>query len=99
MPATPAAEIVSSEAECPSPRPSSCPPGPPRDSSCWPRLPFAKSKRRGRGGGYGGYTLRPGVALGDAKPAVLVVDDEPAIRLLCRVNLELEGCRVLEAST
>jgi len=28
---------------------------------------------------------------------VLVVDDEPAIRLLCRVNLELEGFRVLEA--
>jgi DNA-binding NtrC family response regulator len=31
--------------------------------------------------------------------AVLVVDDEPAIRLLCRVNLELDGYRVLEAST
>jgi DNA-binding response OmpR family regulator len=30
---------------------------------------------------------------------VLVVDDEPAIRLLCRVNLELEGFRVLEAGT
>jgi DNA-binding NtrC family response regulator len=30
---------------------------------------------------------------------VLVVDDEPAIRLLCRVNLELEGYRVLEASS
>jgi len=28
---------------------------------------------------------------------VLVVDDEPAIRMLCRVNLELEGFRVLEA--
>jgi DNA-binding response OmpR family regulator len=27
--------------------------------------------------------------------AVLVVDDEPAIRLLCRVNLELEGYDVL----
>jgi DNA-binding NtrC family response regulator len=35
----------------------------------------------------------------DAKPAVLVVDDEPAIRLLCRVNLELEGYRVLDAAT
>ena len=32
-------------------------------------------------------------------PTVLVVDDEPSIRLLCRVNLELEGYRVLEAST
>lgn len=30
---------------------------------------------------------------------MLVVDDEPAIRLLCRVNLELEGYRVLEASS
>jgi DNA-binding NtrC family response regulator len=39
------------------------------------------------------------VAVGEPKPAVLVVDDEPAIRLLCRVNLELEGFRVLEAST
>ena len=29
--------------------------------------------------------------------AVLVVDDDPSIRLLCRVNLELEGFRVLEA--
>ena len=28
-----------------------------------------------------------------------MVDDEPAIRLLCRVNLELEGYRVLEATT
>ena len=28
---------------------------------------------------------------------VLIVDDEPSIRLLCRVNLELEGYRVLEA--
>lgn len=31
--------------------------------------------------------------------AVLVVDDEPAIRLLCRVNLELDGYAVLEASS
>ena len=30
---------------------------------------------------------------------VLVVDDEPAIRLLCRVNLELDGYEVLEASS
>jgi DNA-binding NtrC family response regulator len=30
---------------------------------------------------------------------VLVVDDAPAMRLLCRVNLELEGYRVLEAGT
>lgn len=30
---------------------------------------------------------------------VLVVDDDPSIRLLCRLNLELEGCRVLEAAS
>jgi two-component system response regulator PilR (NtrC family) len=29
---------------------------------------------------------------------VLVVDDDAAIRLLCRVNLELEGHRVLDAA-
>jgi DNA-binding response OmpR family regulator len=28
---------------------------------------------------------------------VLVVDDDPSIRLLCRVNLELEGFDVIEA--
>ena len=30
---------------------------------------------------------------------VLVVDDDPSLRLLCRVNLALEGFRVLEAGT
>lgn len=30
---------------------------------------------------------------------VLVVDDEASIRLLCRVNLELDGYRVLEAES
>ena len=30
---------------------------------------------------------------------MLVVDDEPAIRLLCRVNLELGGYDVREAGT
>ena len=30
---------------------------------------------------------------------VLVVDDSDSMRLLCRVNLELEGYRVLEAAT
>jgi DNA-binding response OmpR family regulator len=41
-------------------------------------------------------TMAPG---GGATPVVLVVDDEPSIRLLCRVNLELVGYEVLEAST
>ncbi len=30
---------------------------------------------------------------------MLVVDDEPSLRLLCRVNLELAGLRVLESGT
>jgi DNA-binding NtrC family response regulator len=30
---------------------------------------------------------------------ILVVDDEPSIRLLCRVNLELEGYTVVEAGS
>jgi DNA-binding response OmpR family regulator len=38
-------------------------------------------------GGYGGRKL----------PRVLVIDDEPPIRLLCRVNLEAADMEVLEA--
>ena len=30
-------------------------------------------------------------------PTVLIVDDDQSLRLLCRVNLELDGYRVLEA--
>jgi DNA-binding response OmpR family regulator len=30
---------------------------------------------------------------------VLVVEDEPSLRLLCRINLELEGFEVVEAAT
>ena len=33
------------------------------------------------------------------RQVVLVVDDEPAIRLLCRVNLELGGYEVREAGS
>ena len=32
-------------------------------------------------------------------PLVLIVDDDPALRLLCRVNLELDGYRVEEAQS
>ena len=35
----------------------------------------------------------------DERTVVLVVDDEPAIRLLCRVNLEIGGYAVREAGT
>ena len=34
-----------------------------------------------------------------AKPSILVVDDDSSLRLLCRVNLELEGFHVREASS
>ena len=30
-------------------------------------------------------------------PTILIVDDDASLRLLCRVNLELEGYHVLEA--
>jgi DNA-binding response OmpR family regulator len=30
-------------------------------------------------------------------PRILIVDDDASLRLLCRVNLELEGYRVVEA--
>lgn len=36
---------------------------------------------------------------GAAAHTVLVVDDDDSMRMLCRVNLELEGYRVLEAPT
>jgi DNA-binding NtrC family response regulator len=37
--------------------------------------------------------------MGGVGHTVLVVDDDDSLRMLCRVNLELEGYRVLEAST
>jgi DNA-binding response OmpR family regulator len=33
------------------------------------------------------------------EPRVLVVDDDASLRMLCRVNLELEGFTVVEAAT
>jgi DNA-binding NtrC family response regulator len=35
----------------------------------------------------------------DDTTTVLVVDDDPSLRLLCRVNLELEGYAVVEAAS
>ena len=43
-------------------------------------------------GGGGARPARPG-------PLVLLVDDEPAIRAICRVNLEGDGFAVLEATS
>jgi DNA-binding response OmpR family regulator len=34
-----------------------------------------------------------------SRPKALVVDDDAALRLLCRVNLELDGFEVIEAAT
>jgi DNA-binding NtrC family response regulator len=39
------------------------------------------------------------VATPEDRRVILVVDDEPAIRLLCRVNLELGGYEVREAGS
>jgi DNA-binding NtrC family response regulator len=45
--------------------------------------------------------LRSGAMGGEGGNAktVLVVDDERSLRLLCRINLELDGHRVVEAAT
>jgi two-component system chemotaxis response regulator CheY len=48
---------------------------------------FSHAKRNGRPNGNGNYPRR-----------VLIVDDDPAIRMLCAVNLEIEGLVVLEAA-
>ena len=37
--------------------------------------------------------------VGEDHRTVVVADDDPALRLLCRVNLEMEGYRVLEADS
>ena len=65
-----------------------------RAATCRP-FPYAwpKGKRPARRPGYGVHSRAVD------RPAVLVVDDEPSIRLLCRINLELEGFDVLEAGT
>ena len=40
-----------------------------------------------------------GVHCAPVPATILVVDDEPSLRLLCRINLELEGYEVVEAGT
>ena len=46
-----------------------------------------------------GMTINSQRPAGDEVATVLVVEDDPALRMLCRVNLELEHYRVLEAAT
>jgi DNA-binding response OmpR family regulator len=54
-------------------------------------------KRAADAGGYAGARIdSPAVG---AQVTVLVVDDDPSIRLLCRVNLQLDGHDVQEAGT
>jgi DNA-binding response OmpR family regulator len=57
-------------------------------------------KRPRPGLGYAGW-IGTKLAAGVDSPShtALVVDDDPSIRFLCRVNLELEGWRVREAGT
>src|SRR5688572_17610870 len=43
--------------------------------------------------------LRSDSQMGVTAATVLVVEDDPSLRMLCRVNLELEGYHVLEAET
>jgi len=58
--------------------------GPPPGGRARPRLAVAGAT----GGGRSDAAVRP---------RVLVADDEPAMRVLCRVNLQVEGVEVLEA--
>lgn len=37
--------------------------------------------------------------MGVSAATILVVEDDPSLRMLCRVNLELEGYSVLEAAS
>jgi DNA-binding response OmpR family regulator len=46
-----------------------------------------------------GMSINPQRPAGNEAATVLVVEDDPALRMLCRVNLELENYRVLEAAT
>jgi DNA-binding response OmpR family regulator len=50
-------------------------------------------------GGGSSYGARLGFLMRPNGHTVLVVDDDPSIRLLCRLNLELESWHVLEAGS
>jgi len=62
---------------------------PARGRSDW-RHRRPRDSQSGAGSGAGGR--------GDGTPRVLLVDDEPAIRTICRVNLEVSGMIVVEAA-
>jgi two-component system phosphate regulon response regulator PhoB len=52
-------------------------------------------KRDGEGNGYGVTATIDQLGA----PRILIVDDDASLRLLCRINLELEGYRVVEAQS
>src|SRR5207302_862473 len=58
------------------------------------REPRAARPRALAGTHPGGHGMKDGNGY-----TVLVVDDDPALRMLCRVNLELDGYAVLEAGS
>ena len=62
------------------------------------RFSFSNSKRAAGGSGYGGLATLL-VRVDSPSHTVLVIDDDASIRLLCRLNLELDGWRVLEAAS
>ena len=63
-----------------------------------PRDDAAAARRRGGFGLARPLHCRPVATAAKKSHTVLIVDDEYAIRFLCRVNLELDGYRVLEAA-
>jgi DNA-binding NtrC family response regulator len=60
---------------------------------------FSRGKRIAASPGYGFARIDFPDLGGEALRHVLVIDDDPSIRFLCRVNLEFEGCDVREAAT
>ena len=63
------------------------------------RFSFSIGKRLAPGSGYVPARARLLAGVDPPSHTVLVVDDDPSIRFLCRLNLELDGWSVLEAAT
>ena len=61
------------------------------------RIGYARFEKGPEIDGFAKRRYIPKVAGGTT--TVLVVDDDPSLRLLCRINLELEGYGVVEAGT
>jgi len=61
-------------------------------------MDFSVTRRAAIGPSDAGRTLADAPGRNGESGCVLVVDDDPAIRLLCAVNLSVAGMRVLEAA-